>query len=170
MKVYIAILGLLAAAVGVRGESLDSTLAEAQSTDHGLTLTTNLTSGSLVWTNSAKAPVKLNSILLDMSGVNTVSVSLVRFYDVEYQRRASEVITNEFGDVVTNVYNQVTNVVASVSSNNLVSAIVTNDAWLGINHLSPSQRLPEGLYSRRGDVWILQSGTSSSPAVIDFSE
>lgn len=172
MKLKIAILAVLLAATGARAEVLDSTLPEANSTDHGITLTTNATDGLIVWTNTAKVPVKLNSVIFDFQSgtTNAASVTLLRRYDVEYVRKASEVITNEFGDIVTNVFNQVTNVVASLVSNTLASASIVGDGWFGINHLTAANRLPEGFYSRKGDVFIIQAGTSTAPVIVDFSE
>lgn len=172
MKLKIAILAALLAALGARAEVLDSTLPEANSTDHGLTLTTNATDGLVVWTNTAKVPIRLNSVIFDFAALttNAAAVTLLRRYDVEYVRKASEVITNEFGDIVTNVFNQITNVVASLSSNTMASASIVGDGWFGINHLTAANRLPEGFYSRKGDVFIIQAGTSTAPVIVDFSE
>lgn len=158
LVVYLAFVLLIAARVGGDEYGSDTKPSER----HAKTLIALAgTNGMVVWTNTVRYPITLRSVYYDagsLAHTTAVSVSVVRLYDYRFQRRASEVVTNEFGNVVTNIYNQVTNVVVSVTSNLLASATVSNiSPSFSINHVSPAQRLPEDLYSRLGDVWYFKA-------------
>lgn len=159
----------LAAAAGA--EQISS--ANDPGARHAVTVTTNLSSGSLVWTNSLDPLITLRSAWIGLGAAQTSAcgVSVVRRYDADYQRVGSLVETNEFGDIRTNYYSQVTNVTVAVFSNNMVATTSTNVAMLfSINSADAARRLPEDLYSVRGDVWYFWGGTTNEAITFSFTE
>lgn len=165
----VCLLMVMAAAAGAEEKSS----ANDPGARHAITVTTNLSSGSLVWTNALDPLITLRSAWIGLGAAQTSAcgVSVVRRYDADYQLVGSLVETNEFGDIRTNYYSQVTNITVAIYSNNLVATTSTNAAvLLSINSADPALRLPEDLYSVRGDVWHFWGGTTNSPITFSFTE
>lgn len=139
--------------------------------EHAVSIFTNLSSGVMVWTNDYDVPVVLKAVRLQsLSGTNTAVISRTRLYDEDVQRVGSVVQTNEFDEVVTNYYSQVTNVTASISSNTVASATFTNSqAVLSINAPVAERRLVDYEYTFAGDVWYVLWGATNSRAELHFS-
>ena len=139
--------------------------------DHAVSIFTNLSSGSMVWTNDYDVPMVLRAARLQsLSGTNTATISRSRLYDEDIQRISYVVQTNEFSEVVTNYYHQVTNVTALISSNTVASAAFTNaQAVFSINAVVSERLLVDHEYTFPGDVWYIVWGSTNSRAELHFS-
>lgn len=169
LVVYLSIALLAAARVG--GEEIGAYTDMPYR--HALTVTkTANTNGLIVWTNTVKYPITLRSVHFNGGAGHTssVGVSFFRLYDYDHQVRATEVVTNEFGEIQTNVFNQVTNITAYATSNLLASTTATNTSTIiSINQLEATLRIPEDLYTKQGDVWYFW-GRASKPVTFSFTE
>lgn len=87
--------------------------------EYGFTYVTPV-AGSYVWTNDNAYPFKFDSMVFNSSVANTATVNRVRSYKVN-QEVGWVVTTNDMGDVESNYYHQVTNVVTVAATNNLLS-------------------------------------------------
>lgn len=122
------IIGLLLSLLtaGTRAEDV-ITSAQSPYVSRGVSITTNSDASSLTYTNVSPEPWFPVSIYIDQYAgtTNTVSFEVVRVHDIRIQFRQSDVTTNFFGRVETNQYDQVTNVVANVSTVQLFNAVTT---------------------------------------------
>lgn len=103
------------------------------------------------WTNDLKRPVMTQSALLQGNG--SVSFQLKSRFGWEFQYRPPEVVTNEFGEIVTNRYNQVTNVLVYERTFTLGPFTVVSNALITTG-LS-------GIITLEGDVWTVSAPTGT---------
>jgi hypothetical protein len=128
---YIIIGLLLALGTVVRAEDVVSE-ALAPYSQRGVSIT--LYGDSIEYTNTVKEPWFPTSVIAD-NGVatNTITIQVVRIHDVEFQYRPDAVTTNIFGEVETNYYGQVTNMLYKVFTGTVASVTTTGNALYAIS-------------------------------------
>jgi hypothetical protein len=128
--------------------------------DFYLSRTYKVEDGSYTWTNSFEKPFALGAIeaFHPASGTFTTTVSRVRV--VKYnQYQGNVVTTNLFGGVETNYMFVVTNSVSLELTNQLCSAITTNDAHVT---LQEGTDFPYGVYVLGGDKIVVTCSTNDT--------
>lgn len=117
-------LTLLSAVLAISAACLAQTMQFVSS--HGFSIATNVVS-SLTWTNDNAYPFKFDAMTFNSTVANTATVQRVHAYKIN-QVVGNVVTTNGMGDVETNYYCQVTNVLSYVSTNMLLSVTNSGDA------------------------------------------
>jgi hypothetical protein len=128
-------------------------------TSHGFSMATNVGS-SLVWTNDNAYAFKFDAMTFNSTVANTATVQRVHAYKIN-QVVGNVVTTNGVGDVETNYYGQVTNVLSYVFTNLLLS--VTNSG----SDVYTKDDIKQ-LWIHAGDIVIWSfSDTNSKPLLYD---
>lgn len=150
---------LLASFAGARAEDVISK-APAPYSGRGVSITKWVEGSSITWTNEASEPWYPVSIWTDngVGNTNTITLDVIRLYDIQFQTKASDVTTNIFGQVETNVYTQVTNVFTRVMTNSISVTIVGSG--------SAAISIP---FMIKGDdgLRITQTDTNGKPVVVN---
>jgi hypothetical protein len=126
---------------------------------HGFSMATNVGS-SLVWTNDNAYDFKFDAMTFNSTVANTATVQRVHAYKIN-QIVGNVVTTNGMGDVETNYYGQVTNVLSYVSTNVLLSATNSGSAVYTKDDIKQ-------LWIHAGDIVIWSfSDATSKPLLYD---
>jgi hypothetical protein len=158
MKKLIALL-LLAFGTGAYGEDV-ITDTVAPYTERGVSITKYVNGSSLNFTNYAEAPWYPVSIWSDAgTRTNTITLNVVRVYDIRFQYRPDDVTTNILGIVTTNTYTEVTNMAYRVFTGTVASVTITG---AGVRAISVPFQI------KADDVLVFgQSDTNAKPIVLN---
>lgn len=151
-KIFVSILVALALSGLCRAE----TVYTPDQPDHLISYMTNATDvGVLSFTNEIVEPWQFSSIWLQAPALitNTMTVSMVRRFDEARQEQGELVETNDFGQVVTNWYHTITNVVSTTMTNGIIVLQATNLLTGYADGEVSAVKFPNGLYALPGDVF-----------------
>lgn len=155
------LLGLLLLVL-VTGAGAEDVISEAPNpyTERGVSITKYVEGSSLAFTNKASEPWYPVSLWVGSTSANTVSVDIIRIYGLTFQTKADTVDTNFLGQVVTNQWPQVTNLLTRVFTNTILNGVVTSTAT--------NIAVDKVFYIKADDlIRIRQSETNGKPAVIN---
>ena len=145
----------------------ETTEIDGGSSSFYIQITTNVTGGSFSWTNSFVYPFRVSSFILTFpSGVST-TVTFTAYRDLNtLQYQGSVVTTNDWSEVITNVYWGVTNTVTRTATNeflsvftNLTTRLYDSDDFGRDLWVLPKDRFVLDWQSYTNEVWVIFTGT-----------
>lgn len=150
-KIFASILMALALSGLCRAE----TVYTPDQPDHLVSYMTNASNvGVLSFTNDFVEPWQFAGIWLQSPALktNTMTVALVRRFDEARQEQGTLVETNFAGQVVTNWYHTITNVVSTTITNGLIALQATNLLTGYADTEVSAVKIPNGFYILQGDI------------------
>ena len=150
-KIFASVLMALALSGLCRAE----TIYTPDQPEHLVSYMTNASDvGVHSFTNSVVEPWRFSSMWLQSPALitNTMTVAMVRRFDEARQEQGTLIETNFAGQVVTNWYHTITNVVSTVMTNGIIALQATNQLTGYADTEISAVKIPNGFYVLPGDV------------------